>query len=67
MRTLDSLIWDTAAVKAGETVLVCQDPTLDLTRAALAAGNPVVFLDPDYARCQAVSYTHLTLPTILLV
>jgi len=52
LRTLDSLIWDTAAVKAGETVLVCQDPTLDLTRAALAAGNPVVFLDPDYARCQ---------------
>lgn len=52
MRTLDSLIWDTADVAAGEVVLVCNDPTLDLTRTALAAGAKVVFLDSDYSRCQ---------------
>ena len=55
MRTLDSLILDTAQIAPGETVLICNDPTLDLTRAALHAGNPVVFLDPDYARSQAAA------------
>lgn len=52
MRTLDSLIWDTAEVTQAETVLVCNDPTLDLTRTALASGAKVVSLDSDYSRCQ---------------
>lgn len=52
MRTLDSLIVDTALIDASATTLICHDPTLDLTRAALAAGGPVVFLDSDYSRSQ---------------
>lgn len=52
MRTLDSLIVDTALVRADATTLICHDPTLDLTRTALAAGGPVVFLDSDYSRSQ---------------
>lgn len=52
MRTLDSLIVDTALISASATTLICHDPTLDLTRTALAAGGPVVFLDSDYARSQ---------------
>ncbi|WP_087118135.1 class I SAM-dependent methyltransferase [Corynebacterium urinipleomorphum] len=52
MRTLDSLIADTALVRASATTLICHDPTLDLTRTALAAGGPVVFLDSDFARSQ---------------
>lgn len=52
MRTLDSLIWDIADIQAGETVIICNDPTLDLTRTALSSGAEVVFADPDYARCQ---------------
>ena len=88
MRTLDSLIWDTAfggAAPAGPaeptnpekqtqrmaengafsgfgsqgledkwpgTVLICHDPTMDLTRAAVATDAPVVFLDSDYSRSQ---------------
>ena len=55
MRTLDSLIWDVAfgAADGGQrTVLICHDPTLDLTRAAVAAGAPVVFCDSDYTRSQ---------------
>lgn len=32
------------------TVLICHDPTLDLTRAAVATGARVVFCDPDYVR-----------------
>ncbi|OFT58195.1 methyltransferase [Corynebacterium sp. HMSC05H05] len=55
MRTLDSLIWDVAfgAAEGGQrTVLICHDPTLDLTRAAVAAGAPVVFCDADYTRSQ---------------
>ena len=57
MRALDRLIWEVAAGEQGgwDTTLICQDPTLDLTRAALAAGGPVVFLDPDYARSQAAA------------
>lgn len=55
MRTLDSLILDTAQIEPSETVLICQDPTLDLTRAALNGGNPVVFLDSDYGRSQAAA------------
>lgn len=50
MRTLDSLILDTAEIQPHETVLICHDPTLDLTRAALEVAPSVVFLDPDYAR-----------------
>lgn len=34
------------------TVLICHDPTMDLTRAAVATGAPVVFLDSDYSRSQ---------------
>ena len=82
MRTLDSLIWDTAFGAAEHvnpeqqtpstpekgpfsgfgtqvlsdggqrTVLICHDPTLDLTRAAVAAGALVVFCDSDYTRSQ---------------
>lgn len=61
MRTLDSLIWDVAFGGAGSqgvqeewlgTVLICHDPTMGLTRAAVAKGAPVVFLDPDYSRSQ---------------
>ena len=55
MRTLDSLIWDVAfgAADGGQrTVLICHDPTLDLTRAAVATGAPVVFCDADYTRSQ---------------
>jgi len=55
LRTLDSLIWDLAfgAAEGGQrTVLICHDPTLDLTRAALATGTPVVFCDSDYTRSQ---------------
>ncbi|WKK61753.1 methyltransferase [Corynebacterium sp. P3-F1] len=52
MRTLDSLIIDTALIRASATTLICHDPTLDLTRTALAAGGPVVFLDSDYTRSQ---------------
>lgn len=55
MRTLDSLIWDVAfgAADSGQrTVLICHDPTLDLTRAAVATGAPVVFFDSDYTRSQ---------------
>lgn len=57
MRALDRLIWEVAAGEQGgwDTTLICQDPTLDLTRTALAAGGPVVFLDPDYARSQAAA------------
>lgn len=57
MRALDQLIWDVAAGEQGgwDTTLICQDPTLDLTRTALAAGRPVVFLDSDYARSQAAA------------
>lgn len=52
MRTLDSLIIDTALIDASATTLICHDPTLDLTRSALDAGGTVVFLDSDYARSQ---------------
>ena len=54
MRALDSLIWDTA-VDGGvpDTLLVCYDPTMDLTRQAVATGARVLFLDPDYARSQS--------------
>lgn len=52
MRTLDSLIIDEALIDASATTLICHDPTLDLTRAALDVGGPVVFLDSDYARSQ---------------
>mgnify|MGYP002714131328 CR=1 FL=1 len=52
MRTLDSLIADTALIDASATTLICHDPTLVLTRTALTAGGPVVFLDSDYARSQ---------------
>ena len=55
MRTLDSLIWDVAfgAADGGQrTVLICHDPTLDLTRAAVATGAPVLFCDSDYTRSQ---------------
>lgn len=57
MRALDQLIWEVAAGEQGGCgiTLICQDPTLDLTRTALAAGGPVVFLDPDYARSQAAA------------
>lgn len=62
MRTLDSLIWDVAfggaaSAEAAElreewrgTALICHDPTMELTRAAVATGAPVVFLDSDYSR-----------------
>ena len=52
MRTLDSLIWDIADIQAGEAVIICHDPTLDLTRTALSSGAEVVFADADYTRCQ---------------
>ena len=52
LRTLDSLIWDTALVRASAPVLICHDPTLELTRSALSAGATVTFADPDYARSQ---------------
>lgn len=52
MRTLDSLIWDIADIQAGEAVIICNDPTLDLTRTALSSGAEVVVADPDYTRCQ---------------
>lgn len=56
MRTLDSLIWDTAlADEAPDTLLICHDPTLDLTRKAVQTGPRVLFLDPDYARSQAAA------------
>lgn len=62
MRTLDSLIWDTAlgaseglGNEGPETVLICHDPTLDLTRAAVETGASVVFLDSDYARSRKAS------------
>ena len=53
MRTLDSLIWDTA-LDGGvpDTLLVCYDPTIDLTRRAVESRARVVFADPDYARSQ---------------
>ena len=52
LRTLDSLIWDIADIQAGEAVIICNDPTLDLTRTALSSGAEVVFADADYTRCQ---------------
>ena len=52
MRTLDKLIVDEALIDATATTLICHDPSLDLTRTALDAGGPVVFLDSDYARSQ---------------
>lgn len=57
MRTLDSLILDTAAdtLALARTVLVCDDPTGDLERAALGTGARVMLLDSDYNRCQAVA------------
>lgn len=56
MRTLDSLIWDTALADGlPDTLLICHDPTLDLTRQAVQAGPRVLFLDPDYARSQAAA------------
>ena len=56
MRTLDSLIWDEALADGmPDTLLICHDPTLDLTRQAVQAGPRVLFLDPDYARSQAAS------------
>lgn len=57
MRTLDSLILDTAAAALAEakTVLVCDDPTGDLERAALDTGAQVVLLDADFVRCQAAA------------
>lgn len=57
MRTLDSLILDTAAgsLALARTVLVCDDPTGDLERAALGTGARVLLLDSDYTRCQAAA------------
>ena len=55
MRTLDSLIWDIADIQAGEAVIICHDPTLDLTRAAVATSASLLFLDSDYARSQEAS------------
>ena len=51
MRALDQLIVSVAGFEA-ETVLVCEDPTGELTSVAVASGKRVVFLDPDYARCR---------------
>ncbi|WP_342319942.1 class I SAM-dependent methyltransferase [Corynebacterium mayonis] len=51
MRTLDALIMDTAGFDA-DTVLVCEDPTGDLTAAAVESGHLVIVLDADYSRCQ---------------
>lgn len=53
MRTLDSLILDTAELSAADTVVVVADPTGDLTRAACGTAARVVLADPDYARCAA--------------
>ena len=57
MRTLDQLIWDEAfgGGLVADVVAVCLDPTGDLVRAALETGSRVVFLDPDYTRCQAAA------------
>ena len=33
-------------------MIICHDPTLDLTRTALSSGAEVVLADPDYTRCQ---------------
>lgn len=56
MRTLDSLIWDEAlADRMPDTLLICHDPTLDLTRQAAQVGPRVLFLDSDYARSQAAA------------
>ncbi|SDR93181.1 class I SAM-dependent methyltransferase [Corynebacterium timonense] len=51
MRALDRLILGTAGELAG-TVLVCEDPTGELTSSAVASGARVVLLDGDYSRCQ---------------
>lgn len=53
MRTLDSLILDTAELRPADTVVVAADPTGELTRAAADTTARVVFADPDYARCAA--------------
>lgn len=55
MRTLDELILSVAPLSLVETVVVCSDPTGDLLDAARATGARVVFVDPDYARCQAAA------------
>lgn len=57
MRTLDSLILGTAAeaLAQARTVLVCDDPTGDLERAALETGARVLLLDSGYTRCQAAA------------
>jgi len=57
LRTLDSLILGTAAdtLAQASTVLVCDDPTGDLERAALHTGARVLLLDSDYNRCQAAA------------
>lgn len=53
---------ETVGVGAARTILITEDPTCDLVRAALAAGSAgsagavdVIFCDPDYARCQAAA------------
>ncbi|MEX3503790.1 class I SAM-dependent methyltransferase [Corynebacterium sp. LK2510] len=56
MRSLDALILDTADLAAGaDTILICEDPTGDLTRAAVKTGTRVVVLDADYARCRSAA------------
>ncbi|WKD57467.1 Ribosomal RNA large subunit methyltransferase G [Corynebacterium capitovis DSM 44611] len=59
MRTLDSLILDqisggadAGSLTTADTILVCDDPTGDLTAAACGSGRRVVVLDSDYSRCQ---------------
>ncbi|WP_291313105.1 class I SAM-dependent methyltransferase [Corynebacterium sp. UBA2622] len=51
-RTLDALILDEADLGSAGTILVCSDPSGALLAAAVGTGREVVYLDPDYSRCQ---------------
>lgn len=60
LSSLDRLILEVAGVgvvggAAPDLVVVSEDPTGDLVRAAAGAGAVVIFADPDYARCQAAA------------
>lgn len=53
MRSLDSLILEIADLPSASAVIVADDPTGDLTQAALATGAPVYSIDADYTRAHA--------------
>ncbi|WP_284522846.1 hypothetical protein [Corynebacterium aquatimens] len=62
MLAVDQLIVDVAGLHPGDgagagaaapgTIVVTEDPSGDLVRAALATGADVVFCDADYTRCR---------------